>query len=64
MEPGAPEWRRSTLCDSGQCVEIARLDDAFLVRDSKDPDGPMLRFGRSGWGEFIEGIREGGFQLS
>lgn len=36
------EWRKSSFSDSGNgCVEVARTFSA--VRDSKNPDGPMLR---------------------
>ncbi|MEU8802142.1 DUF397 domain-containing protein [Spirillospora sp. NPDC048819] len=38
------KWRKSTHSGSngGDCVELARLPDAVAVRDSKDPDGPVL----------------------
>lgn len=57
-------WQKSPRCDSGNCVEIAQADGGFLVRDSKDPDGPMLRFSRPEWEAFVESIREGDFQFS
>lgn len=41
--PHPPAWRKSTFSNVGSgCVEIARDLDA--VRDSKNPDGPRLRF--------------------
>jgi hypothetical protein len=39
-------WRKSSF-SGGQdenCVEVARLEAAFAVRDSKNPGGPVLRF--------------------
>jgi len=34
-------------------------DDHMAVKDSKDPDGPMLIFSRDEWKTFIEGVRLG-----
>jgi hypothetical protein len=53
------EWRKSSRCDSGACLEVAVIDNGILVRDSKNSAGPVLRFGRSEWNAFIEGIRQG-----
>ncbi|QFG24548.1 DUF397 domain-containing protein [Actinomadura sp. WMMB 499] len=39
------EWRKSSRSStSGQsnCVEVANLPGSVAVRDSRDPDGPML----------------------
>lgn len=37
-------WRRSSYSTStgGNCVELAARPGAVGVRDSKDPDGPIL----------------------
>ncbi|MFB4305546.1 DUF397 domain-containing protein [Actinomadura sp. GTD37] len=37
-------WRKSSRSSSAgdQCVEVAGVEDAVAVRDSKDPDGPVL----------------------
>ena len=29
-----PVWRRSSFCASGECVEVAELDDMIAMRDS------------------------------
>jgi hypothetical protein len=40
-------------------VEVAgNLPGTIAVRDSKDPDGPMLRFSRADWSAFVAGIRK------
>ncbi|MFC7257645.1 DUF397 domain-containing protein [Streptomyces lutosisoli] len=37
----------------GECVEVARnLPHAVAVRDSKTPDGPILRLTPKAWEEF------------
>lgn len=34
-----------------------------LVRDSKDPAGPVLRFSTAEWEAFVAGIHAGDFEL-
>ena len=56
-------WRKSTYSNNqGACVEVADLTHgARAVRDSKDPAGPVLRFGPSQWATFTAGIHRGYF---
>jgi hypothetical protein len=56
-------WIKSSLSyANGDCVEIATLPDARIgVRDSKDPDGPLLRFTPAEWAAFIGGVKNGEF---
>ncbi|NUT37165.1 MAG: DUF397 domain-containing protein [Hamadaea sp.] len=56
-------WKRSQRCDSNACVEVAALDEHVLIRDSKDPDGPVLRFTRAEWEAFAGGLVDGDFVL-
>jgi Domain of unknown function (DUF397) len=51
-------WRKSSYsgANGAQCVEVASAD-AVLVRDSKDPDGPRLAFGREAWELFAAKVR-------
>ncbi len=42
-------WITSTYSASGNCVEVA-VD--VLVRDTKDAQGPVLRFSAASWREF------------
>ena len=37
-------WKKSSFTAQENCVELAHLGAAIAVRDSKDPDGPVLRF--------------------
>ncbi|GAB7032386.1 DUF397 domain-containing protein [Streptomyces sp. NPDC021749] len=53
-------WRKSSYSDGGadNCVEVA--DDfpgVVPVRDSKDPDGPALRFPAAAWSSFIGSVK-------
>jgi hypothetical protein len=57
------EFAPSSFCHSGSCVEVAARDGAVLVRDSKDPDGPVLQFTAEEWDSFLRGARAGEFSL-
>ena len=54
-------WIRADLCENGSCVEVAPAGDGVAMRDSKDPDGPMLQFTRSEWAAFLGGAKAGDF---
>ncbi|MFC6016021.1 DUF397 domain-containing protein [Plantactinospora solaniradicis] len=50
----APNWHKSTRSDSTNCVEVAdNLPGRVLVRDSKDPQGPVLIFSPGQWHGFV-----------
>ena len=60
-EPGLV-WRKSSKSggQGGQCVETANLPEGGrAVRDSKNPEGPVLVFTAGEWSAFIEGVRDG-----
>jgi hypothetical protein len=46
---------------NGQCVEIASAPGKIAVRDSKDPDGPILVYTPAEFKAFLEGARNGEF---
>jgi len=56
-------WTKSSFSFSnGNCVEVARLPGGGIgVRDSKDPQGPVLHFTSDEWKAFIGGARNGEF---
>ncbi|MBW8483944.1 DUF397 domain-containing protein [Actinomadura parmotrematis] len=59
-----PAWRRSLRSTSGEnCVEVAALPAAVAVRDSKDPDGSRLAFGRACWADFAARLKAGRHDL-
>jgi len=49
-------WRKSTASgsNSSDCLEVALMPDLVLVRDSKDAEGPRLRFVPSAWTGFMD----------
>lgn len=58
-----PVWVKSSLCANGDCVEVA-LGEQVLVRQSKDPSSPALRFELDEWMAFLGGVRRGEFDPS
>lgn len=58
MDPSRATWRKSTRSQAnGDCVEVADLDDAVAIRDSKDTTGPVLVFSREAFTSFVAGIK-------
>lgn len=50
---------RSTA--DGACVEVASIKGKVAMRDSKDPDGPILVYAPAEFSAFLEGARNGEF---
>ena len=51
-------WRKSTHSRSnGNCVEVGTGQALVAVRDSKDPDGPVIDVSPSAWIEFTEHVK-------
>jgi uncharacterized protein DUF397 len=60
-------WRKATRSTSngGNCVEVARnLPSIVAVRDSKNPDGPMLVISAAGWQAFTASVKAGQHDLA
>jgi hypothetical protein len=57
----SPTWKKSSrsASASGNCVEIATVPGAVAVRDSKDPEGPVLIIGPAAWVSFLGSIQAG-----
>ena len=64
-QPLGPRWQRSSYCQGADstCVDAAFINEHVYVRDSKNPDGPVLRFDPLEWDAFLLGVRSGGFGL-
>jgi hypothetical protein len=48
-----PEWRKSSSCVSGECVELGTSQGHVLIRDSADTTGPVLTFTTGQWCRFL-----------
>ncbi len=58
-------WRKSSRSggNTDMCVEVAFVDGAIAVRDSKNTKGPVLVFNRGEWNAFVEGAKGGEFDI-
>lgn len=60
-------WRKSSRSTSngGNCVEVASVPGGrrIATRDSKQPTGPILEYGRPEWRRFIDQVKRGTFDL-
>lgn len=55
-------WRESRRSgNGGNYVEVATGRGAVLMRDSKNPSGPVLSFTSTEWAAFVGGIKSDKF---
>lgn len=55
-------WRKSSHSGGGNddaCVELAESADRVWVRDSKDPEGERLVFGRDAFAGLLVRVKRG-----
>jgi len=58
-------WRKSLASGTGgDCVEVAFTGESVLLRNSREPQGPLLSFSHSEWIAFLAGVRDGEFDLT
>jgi len=52
-------WRKSSYSgnNGGNCIEVGTVSRVIAVRDSKDPQGPVLAFGAKDWQRFTDGVK-------
>jgi predicted secreted Zn-dependent protease len=54
-------WHTALSCDGGACVEVAADRDTVLIRNSRQPGGPLLEYTPEEWHEFVSGVKKGDF---
>jgi hypothetical protein len=61
------KWKKSSRSGGVEqnCVEIGRVPESadIATRDSKDPEGPHLRFRANDWQRFITDVKSGRHDL-
>ncbi|MEV0716993.1 DUF397 domain-containing protein [Asanoa sp. NPDC050611] len=59
------EWQRvgDAPAELG-AVEVAFVDDLIGLRNSAEPQGPVLVFTQAEWDAFVAGARDGEFDLA
>jgi hypothetical protein len=66
MDPSrvARVWQKSSHSNLSGCVEVAVVGTQVAVRNSRDPEGPVLEFTTDEWEAFLDGARGGEFDLT
>jgi hypothetical protein len=60
MEPDLSrvQWRKSSYSgNTGNCIEVASLDEVTAIRDSKSQEGPKLLVEHRQWRIFIDLVK-------
>jgi Domain of unknown function (DUF397) len=61
-EIASARWTKATASNtSSGCVEIAHLDRWTVIRDSKNPAGPIHCYTPHEWECFLDGAKNGEF---
>ncbi|MFD9858345.1 DUF397 domain-containing protein [Streptomyces alboflavus] len=66
MTTDSPLWFTSSYSNNGgQCIELAvnlvAARGIVPIRDSKDPDGPVLAVPAPAFADFVAGVKAGRF---
>ncbi len=61
MTDSTPWIKASASGSDSTCVEQRRHDDLIEVRDTKDREGPVLRFRRDEFAAWLDGAKRGEF---
>jgi hypothetical protein len=74
-QPAGGWHKASHSTDGSSCVEVTVTYDTsqsahksgseklYLMRDSKNPDGPVLAFTPAEWEAFVLGVKDGEFDI-
>src|SRR5947209_11928412 len=52
-------WRQRRQSEAG--LEVVAVHDSISVRNTGDPESPVLYFSRSEWAAFVAGVKSGEF---
>lgn len=59
------QWRKARRsANNGACVEVAPASGQIFVRDSRDQDGPMVRYPMASWKVFLHDVKKDQFNLT
>lgn len=57
-------WRKASYSHAANnCVEFAAMDGVVHVRDSKQPNGPIITYAVADWHAFVDGAKKGKFDV-
>lgn len=61
MRGASLNWCRSSLCQTGECVEIAAHEDVVVMRSTAHPDAGYIYFDPNEFGSFLAAVKAGEF---
>lgn len=62
LEISGLQWRKARRsANNGACVELAPASGQIFVRDSKDQDGPKMRYPMATWMVFVSDVKKDRF---
>ena len=54
------QWRKSSYSgNTGNCLAVAQVSNLVVLRDSHDPNGPILAFSNDDWRAFVQQLKTG-----
>lgn len=57
------EWRTSSRCTGGECVEVAFAGGGVALRDSKNREQGILLYSADAWRAFVADVKTGRHDL-
>ena len=58
LEINGLQWRKARRsANNGACVELAEANGLIVIRDSKDPEGPVLSYPAGAFRTFLEAAK-------
>jgi Domain of unknown function (DUF397) len=64
MQTPPLDWRRSSLCQTGECVEIATYNDTVVMRSSAHPGSGYIQLTPEEFDGFLNAAKAGKFDLA
>ena len=61
VRPLSVAWQKSSLCQTGECVEIARQNDLIIMRNSARPNSGYVYFTPEEFNAFLGAAGAGKF---
>jgi hypothetical protein len=57
---GGSSWRKASYsAGNGECVEVSSRPGLVFIRDSKDPEGPVLSYSTDAFQSFLAAAKRG-----
>jgi hypothetical protein len=62
LEVSGLQWRKARRsANNGACVEVAPAIGQILIRDSRDPEGPLLSYSIVAFRSFLDSTKKDAF---